>query len=255
MAKKKKRLAVVTGASAGLGREFARQLVAQGYRVLAVARRAERLEELAEETGGHVVALPLDLIEDGAPERVYERARELGPTTLLVNNAGFGSYGAFIDEDWDTVRSMMRLNMEALTELTYRFLPQMIERDSGGIINIASTAAFQPLPYMSLYAATKAFVLSFSEGLAEELHDTHVHILASCPGSTRTEFHDVSGSGGLSPSWMQPEEVVAEALRAFDKGDVVRVHGTSNQAMIMLSRRAPKSWLRRFLGQRIRSRK
>lgn len=237
--------AVVTGASVGIGAVFARELVKRGYPVLAVARRKEKLDDLAAEAaaaGGRIEPLALDLQEEGSAQRICERALELGAVELLVNNAGYGHYGAFLDAPLDRLLGMHRLNMDVLVELTYRLLPPMLERRRGGVINLASIAAFAPGPFFNVYSATKAYVLSFSEALAVELKGTGVRVLAVCPGPVTTEFAQVAESGRIEKMLpaLTPEAVVKDALNAFESGRVVKVQGLINWAITVSPKMMPR---------------
>ena len=219
-------IALVTGASSGIGAEFARALSRRGYEIVLVARRRDRLEELAQELGSaHVI--DGDLAAD--PMAIVRQVEELDqPVDLLVNNAGFGSWGRFWELDPDREAEQVRLNCEAVVVLTRAFVPGMVERRRGGIINVASTAGMQPLPYESVYAATKAFVRSFSAALRTELRGTGVKLLNVDPGPVATEWQEVAGyrdpdaTMGV-PGKIGPEQVVEEALEAFDsdRGSIV----------------------------------
>ena len=190
------KVALVTGASAGLGVEFARQLSKRGQRLVLAARRKERLEELARELG-NARAVAIDLSKANAALKLMDDLTANGETVdLLVNNAGFGLIGQFAELDAKRERQMIDLNAGVLTDLCRAVAPDMIERRSGGIINVASTAAFQPGPKMAVYFATKAFVLSLTEALHEELKPHGIRVSCLCPGPTRTEFGDVAGFGG-----------------------------------------------------------
>ncbi len=229
------RWALVTGASAGIGAEFARQLAARGMHLVLVARREERLRELAKELdtrhGTHCEIITADLSQPEEPKRVYEAVAEKGITIeLLVNNAGFGFVGVIEDTDIERMLAMIRLNVAALTELTYRYLPEMLQRGHGAIINVSSISAFQPVAYMPVYAATKAYVLHFSEALWAEARDRNVTVLALCPGTTQTEFFNVAGV----PGWLKkhrghsPKKVVRTALKAMEKKRQYVVPGWGN---------------------------
>ena len=245
-------VAVVTGASSGIGTAFARSLVRQGEAVVLVARRQERLVRLAEELGGQqrALTLPLDLTRPEAPERVLAELAERGlHADLLVNNAGLGETGAFQQQPLPRVLEMIDLNMRALVELTHRVLPGMLERGRGRLINVASMGAFQPVPFLNVYAASKSFVLSFSEALATELEDTGVRVQVLCPGYTDTEFFDVSHTG--AGMWvnrmprMTPEEVAEFSLRALKRGRLRAVPGLGNRLQAFLTNFTPGAVSRR----------
>ena len=188
-----KKVALITGASAGLGVEFARQLSKRGHALVLVARRKERLEELAKELG-NARAVAIDLSKANATAKLLADLEAAGEEVeILVNNAGFGLIGRFAELDAKRERQMIDLNVGTLTDLCRAVAPQMIKRKSGAILNVASTAAFQPGPKMAVYFATKAFVLSLSEALHEELKPHGIRVTCLCPGPTRTEFGEVAG--------------------------------------------------------------
>jgi len=196
-----KHTALITGASSGLGAEFARLFAADGHDLVLVARRRQALvtlaDELSDRHGVRCTVIARDLAHPGEGSTVYGEveANDLD-VSVLVNNAGFGSWGPFADADLQHQLNMLRVNIEALTELTYRFLPEMIAAKRGYVINVASTAAFQPGPLMAVYYASKAYVLNFSEALAEELQSSGVSVTAFCPGATRTGFQSEAGMEG-----------------------------------------------------------
>ena len=246
-------VAVVTGASAGLGEEFARQLAAKGHRLVLVARRRERLEVLAEELG-NARAVELDLSRPGAAgQLVADIIRHGEAVQLLVNNAGFGLAGGFAELDGKRQREMIDLNCGALTELAHAVLPGMIERKSGGILNVASTAAFQPGPGMAVYFATKAFVLSFSEALHDEVRRHGVKVSCLCPGPTRTEFRSVSGfdpKGPIGKISADAESVVRAGLDGRERNKAVVVPGLSNKLIAQAHRLFPRAVMRRAARMR-----
>ncbi len=241
--------ALVTGASAGIGEAISRGLARRRVPQVLVARSADRLEALAAElralSGVAVEALPLDLSEEGAAGRLFAATEGAGrPVGLLVNNAGFGFYGPQAEQGLPRTLRMLRLNVAALAEATDRFLAPMRERRAGLVLNVASTAAFLPVPYMAVYSATKAFVLSFSHALHEELRGTGVVVTALCPGTTRTEFHRVAGLGpGARPRFPSlSAETVAEAgLRGLERGRAVVVPNLLDSAWIFAGRLVPRS--------------
>ena len=246
-----KSVALITGASAGLGEEFARQLSKRGHQLVLAARRKDRLESLAAELG-NARSVEIDLSRPGAADALIEDIRSAGERVdLLVNNAGFGLHGRFSKADPDRLREMIDLNCGALTELCRAVLPDMVERKSGAILNVASTAAFQPGPGMAVYFATKAFVLSLSEALHEEVRGSGVKVVALCPGPTRTEFGEVAGfkGNGAFDRWsMDSGEVVRFGLEALDDNKAVAVPGLLNKAGALSTRFVPRSLLRKIAG-------
>ena len=244
-------VALITGASAGLGVDFARQLSSQGKRLVLVARRKERLEALAAELG-NARAVELDLSEAGAAERLMADLATHGEQVeMLINNAGFGLTGLFASLDGKRQRQMIDLNCGALVELAHAILPGMIERRTGAILNVASTAAFQPGPGMAVYFATKAFVLSFSEALHEEVRGHGVKVTALCPGPTATEFGDVAGFAPSSPSSKLAAAsgpVVDAGLSGLAQNRAVVIPGFVNKATAQAHRFFPRGVVRRAVG-------
>jgi short-subunit dehydrogenase len=246
-----KGLAVVTGASAGIGWEIGLQLAARGYDLLLIARREDRLKELALkiESQYRVKAdiLKLDLTALPARRDLISRiAREQDKLSLMVNNAGFGAVAPSVDVTAARSLEMIELNVSALTELSLETANILVSKRSGGIINVASTAAFQAIPYMSVYAATKAYVLSFTEALAEELHGSGVHVMALCPGYTKTEFQQVAGENAESSGkrvMMSARDCVRIGLRDFDAGKRVSVTGISNKLQTFASWLLPRRFI------------
>jgi short-subunit dehydrogenase len=238
---------LITGASAGLGVDFARQLSERGERLVLAARRKDRLEALAAELG-NARAVAIDLGEPGAAGRLMADIEAHGESvTCLVNNAGFGLAGRFAQLDGARQRSMIDLNCGALVELAHAVLPAMIEAKSGAILNVASTAAFQPGPGMAVYFATKAFVLSFSEALHEEVSGYGVKVTALCPGPTATEFGEVAGWGGnplIDKLSATSPDVVRAGIAGMDKGRAVVIPGLTNKAGAQGHRLLPR-WLLR----------
>ena len=209
--------ALITGASAGIGSDFARAFAAKGTNLVVVARRTGRLEalasELREKNGIDVTVISQDLSEPGAAVAVDKHLLGHGITVdVLVNSAGFGTHARLIDEDRARLQAEITLNISTLVDLTAAFLPAMLARGSGIIVNIASTSAYQPVPGMAVYAATKAFVLSFTEAVWGETHDTGVRVFAVSPGSTDTEFFDVAG--WQSPGRRVPAAAVVDVTLA-----------------------------------------
>ena len=246
-----KEVALVTGASAGLGVEFARRLSERGHRLVLVARRKERLEELAKELG-NARAVAIDLSKKDAAANLLADLDAHGETVdLLVNNAGFGLIGRFVELDAKRLRQMIDLNVGTLTDLCRAVAPAMIGRRSGAILNVASTAAFQPGPRMAVYFATNAFVLSLSEALHEELKPHGIKVSCLCPGPTRTEFGDVAGFGGnglFDRVAMNPAQVVETGLKGLDANDAVVVAGWMNKVTAASTRFAPRSVVRKIAG-------
>jgi len=252
--------ALVTGASSGIGLAFARALARRGRPLVIVARRADRLQQLAGELGGpdRVAVVPLDLTRTDAPARLEAELTGRGLVVdLLVNNAGAGLTGPFAEQPLDRVLAMIDLNARALVELTRRLLPGMIERGRGGVINVVSTSAFQPVPFLSVYAASKAFVLSFTEALATELKDTGVVVQALCPGLTDSEFHEVSGTDRVlftrTPS-MRPEQVVERSLDALERGRLRVIPGWRDRLVLRVQSIFPNAVVRRVAGELFRPR-
>lgn len=245
------RIALVTGASAGLGVEFARQLSKRGYRLVLAARRKQRLEQLAKELG-NARAVAIDLSKSIAAARLMADIKANGESVdLLVNNAGFGLIGRFAELDAKRERQMIDLNVGTLTDLCRAVAPGMIRRRSGAILNVASTAAFQPGPNMAVYFATKAFVLSLSEALHEELKPHGIKVSCLCPGPTRTEFGDVAGFGGnglFDRVAMNATEVVETGLKGLDSNRAVVVAGWLNKIGAASTRFAPRPVVRKIAG-------
>ena len=239
---------MITGASAGLGADFARQCAARGERLVLVARRREQLEALASELG-NARAVSMDLGEPGAAAALAADLVAHGEhCQVLINNAGFGLWGKFASLDGPRQRSMIDLNCGTLVELTHILLAPMLERKSGAILNVASTAAFQPGPGMATYFATKAFVLSFTEALHEEVASHGVRVTALCPGPTKTEFGEVAGfkgNGAFDKISARSEDVVAMGLKALDRGTAVAIPGLVNKAGAQAHRFMPRSLLRK----------
>ncbi|MEO6433597.1 MAG: SDR family oxidoreductase [Sphingomicrobium sp.] len=241
---------LITGASAGLGVDFARQLAARGQRLVLVARRRDRLDALTAELGT-ARAVTLDLGAPGAAAALMADLEAHGETvSVLINNAGFGLWGKFVSHEPDRLSAMIDLNVRVLTELCRLVAPAMIERRQGQILNVASTAAFQAGPNMAVYFATKAFVLSLTEALHEELKLHGIHVSALCPGPTKTEFGDVAGFGNrlgrvFDKLSMTSADVVAKGLAALDSNRAVFVPGASNKIGAAATRLLPRSWIRR----------
>jgi uncharacterized protein len=236
--------ALVTGASSGIGEQFARALARRSSDLVLVARRRERLEQLAEElpVQAHVVTCDLATESDQLAGRVAELGVDID---LVVCNAGFGNYGPFLDQDPQSDANLVRLNCESVVTLAHAFLPAMVERDRGGIIIVASTAGMQPIPYESVYAASKAFALSFTEALHTELRNTGVRVLAVNPGPVPTEWQAVAGhsegEGGFPLGEIDAAQVVEESLAAYEKGRRSVIPGRMMRMVIRSTRLAPRA--------------
>lgn len=235
-----RKTALVTGASSGIGLDFSRLLAADGYHLFLVARSEEKLQQLAREIGNASVIVA-DLTSPDAPQKVFEAS---GPVDVLINNAGYGVTGPFIETDLAKELGMIQVNIAALTHLTKLFVRPMVARNSGHIVNVASTAAFQPGPLMAAYYATKAYVLSFSEAIAEELRKTAVTVTALCPGPTATGFAEVAGMESsrlfnLSKP-MSSAEVARYGYEAMKHGKRVAIPGMANKLLTQSIRVSPR---------------
>jgi uncharacterized protein len=232
--------ALITGASSGIGRDFARLLARDGYHLFLVARTEGKLREVAEEVG-HASVIVADLTSPAAPQKIFDAA---GPVDVLINNAGFGISGPFVQTDLKAELEMIQVNIAALTHLTKLFMRPMVARKSGRIMNVASTAAFQPGPLMAVYYATKAYVLSFSEAIADELHGTGVTVTALCPGPTATGFAAVAGMESSRlfrvTRPMNSEAVARYGIRAMQHGKRVAIPGVANKLMAQSLRVSPR---------------
>jgi short-subunit dehydrogenase len=240
--------ALVTGASSGLGEEFARQLAHRGANLILTARTASRLQNLAADlarvNGIATRVIPVDLADPAGVEHLLEAVRTSGVfVEHVVNNAGFGSAGALARLDPQRESAMVRLNVEAVLRLTRGLLEPMQSAGRGGFINVASTASFQPVPFMATYGATKAFVLSFTLALATELEGTGVRACALCPGPVRTGFQAVAGidKPGIAMAELTSERTVARALAAYERGETLCIPGFVNGAQSVASRLLPRS--------------
>lgn len=251
-----RRVALVTGASSGIGYELCKLFAADRIDLVLVARDLDRLSRIAEEltsaTGINVATMRIDLADPAGPQEVLRRTQEAGLTIeYLVNNAGFGTFGLFVDTDTESTLSLLQVNIHALTHLTALFLPGMVERRSGRIMNVASTAAFQAGPLMSTYYASKAFVLHFSEAIAEELEGKGVSVTALCPGPTVTEFHlraNMETSGLVTDRRAMTAESVADiGYQGMMRGRTLVIPGLPNKLLTLVVRLAPRKMIARFV--------
>jgi len=245
--------ALITGASAGLGLEYAKLFAADKHDLVLVARRRDRLDQLAAELGkAHgikTLVIAADLDKASAPQQVFDEVTKAGlEVEFLVNNAGFGTTGAFVQSDLTKELGQVNVNISALVALTRLFLPAMVKRGKGRVLNIGSTAGFQAGPYMATYYATKAFVNSFTEALGHELKGTGVTATVSCPGATATEFASLSGNDKTRLFTMAPpmtsHEVASQGYRAMHAGKLIAVHGLKNLIGVWSVRFTPRAVVR-----------
>lgn len=251
--RKTQQIAVITGASSGIGEALARAMAARGTHVVLAARSAARLEGVAlaiRRAGGVATVLPSDLSQPGAAQRLHDEVTRLGlEVDTLVNNAGFGYHGPFESEALEHLHGQLQVNMVALAELTRLFVPSLLAR-RGIVLNLASTSAFQPAPYMSVYGATKAFVLSFSEALWAEYHDRGLHVAALCPGPVETPFIDAAGPEARGTAvfkhTLSIDQVVRECLAAMASTRPTRVVGWRNRLLCLSGRFSPRELVARM---------
>lgn len=256
-------LAVITGASSGIGEQFARQLSAQGHRVALVARRQERLDELARELGGteRAVAIAADLSVPEQRDRLAARIEELGAqVTILVNNAGFGIYQPFGAAGRDQEVMQVRVLVEAVVDLMARYLPAMVERGRGAVINMSSTAGLQPLPFNAAYAAAKSYVLMLTEGVQAEVKDSGVSVTAVCPGPVPTGFQEANEAGYFADrlpkfTFVSAERVARDALRAADRGRVSVIPGGPHVKLAFGPNRRMPRWMTVPVSKRLMARR
>lgn len=252
------RWALVTGASAGIGRALAEQLAAGGANLVLTARRAERLEHIAANLSSqHKIRTAIcvaDLAWPQTPQELYEFCRHEGVAVdILINNAGFGAYGEFRSQDPARLLEMVQVNCSAVVALTRLFLPAMVERRKGDVLIVASTAGFQAVPYITTYAATKGFDLLFAEGLAEEVRPYGVRVCCLCPGSTQTEFHDVAGQPEHTKGHQETAEKVARlGLEALAAGKSYVISGLGNYLGAHGQRLAPRRFVTRVAAKMFR---
>ncbi len=258
MSPAERKTALITGASFGIGMEFAGIFAREGYNLVLVARSADRLRQLAAELekrhGTRSLILAADLSEPGSPAYVLDQTTRAGiQVDVLVNNAGFGQYGMFAESDLEECLRQIQVNVTTLTHLTRLHLPAMIGRKSGGILNVASTAAFQPGPLMAVYFATKAYVLHFSEALANELRGTGVIVTCLCPGATATEFHKRAGATGqrlLKFGAMDARTVAEDGYRGLMAGKAVVISGFKNWLVTQSVRISPR-WMVTAIARKV----
>jgi short-subunit dehydrogenase len=243
-----KQTALVTGASSGIGLELARVFAENSYNLVLTARREEKLQELAGELRGHdisVEVIPADLSRREAPTEILQQLQERGISVdVLVNNAGFATYGLFDETELQDELNLITVNISALTHLTKLLLPGMIERKNGYVFNVASTAAFQPGPFMAVYYASKAYVLSFSEALANELEGTGVSVTALCPGLTQSGFQEraqMQKSNLARGPMMDARTVALAGYEAMIKGQTIAIPGRSARLFARMVRFLPRA--------------
>ena len=245
-----KQTALITGASAGIGLELARKFAEQGHNLVAVARREDRLvalkDELEKAHGITVEVIAADLADAEGPARVFAATNEAGLIVdILVNNAGFGYYGLFHETDTGRQMELIQVNVKALAHLTHLYLPGMVERGTGMVLNIASNAAFQAGPLQSCYYASKAFVLSFSQAISNELEGTGVTVTCYCPGPTVSEFHQTAGTTraryNQGKMLVEVRPVVEDIYRTAMKGKSLRIYGMMNRILAFGNRLTPRS--------------
>lgn len=233
---------LITGASSGIGKEFAKQLASKGANLILTARTDSDLISLAQELEREhrniwIKTIPADLSELNGPKKLFEQINDLGLSVdYLINNAGFGKFCEFSGESFETYHKMLMLNVNALVELTHLCLPAMVNKNSGGIINVASIGSFQPLPYQTVYGASKAFVLSFSEALTGELLAKNIRVMALCPGTTESRFMENANADTSNMNLAPASKVVKSALAAYEKNRMYTVSGKINYVVSLIPR-------------------
>ncbi|HUY13008.1 MAG TPA: SDR family oxidoreductase [Terriglobia bacterium] len=242
--------ALITGASSGIGASFARALAARGQNLVLVARSTDKVRALAQELSRdhpvEALSYSIDLSLPGSPARLAEwLQKDQLDICLLVNNAGFGAQDKFLKVPLELQAQMVRLNIQAVLDLSWLLIPAMVARRAGGVINVSSAVSFQPIPNMATYSATKAFFTSFSMALAHELEGTGVRVVTLCPGTTRTNFFDSGGfsQGGFRRAMQEPSAVVAKALKALDRGGGLVLPRKLDRLMIFVERFLPRRWV------------
>lgn len=253
------KIAIITGATSGIGAEYAYEYAQLGYDLLITGRRKQKLETFASELKNkfnvNIIAVACDFSSDSSLEQLFKELEKLSQVEILVNNAGFGTNESFIDADFTTHETMLKVHIEAVIKITYLIIPKMIANGEGSIINVSSFAAFTPAASSILYNSTKAFQISFSENLHLSLQKYNIKVQALCPGFTQTEFHDKIG---VKPEvektkhflkWMTPKFVVTQSLKALDdKGHVVCVPGISYQFFLVILKLIPKTLYYRMVN-------
>lgn len=253
--------ALITGASSGIGHALAEVFARHQYRLILVARSQEKLvaigQRLEQRYGIEAIVLSHDLTVPEAPQKLFDQLQERGLSVeVLVNNAGYGDYGEFASSDWDKLQGMILLNVLALTHLSRLFLPDMMARGQGQILNVASTAAFQPGPMMAVYFATKAYVLSFSEAIAAETAAAGIQVTVLCPGPTQSNFMETANMDQMALADAVSEQAIPTAAevaefgyQALQQGQVVAVHGIANKILTFSSRLLPRKLMRQGMKQ------
>ncbi|MBD1373077.1 SDR family oxidoreductase [Hazenella sp. IB182357] len=248
-----KKTALITGASSGLGKAYAYRLASMGHNLILVARSTDKLEALANDLNNQFqitsYVIPIDLSEAYAAKKLYHELNERSlHVDILVNNAGVGASGPFIDHTFEENHRMVMLNITTLMELTHLLLPAMVKKGYGDVINVASLMSFFSSPYMSVYAASKAFVLSFSEGISREYMSQGIRVIAICPGTTDTNFFAQAPLDIKQREFRTPEQVVDSTFRALDRGKSHTVDGLSNTLLTLLPRLLPRKLLTAIFG-------
>lgn len=250
---------LITGASSGIGEAFAYNLASRGANLILTARSVAKLEQIADDLkkqySTSIQVFPADLGSLDAPQQLFEEIQANGSVVdVLINNAGFGKWAHFLAEEIDTYQRMLSVNINALVNLTYLYLPDMLSRGEGGVINVASTAAFQPVPYIAVYSASKSFVLSFTDALAGEYSESGLRFLALCPGNTATNFMAVANADTSGMSFATPEEVVKSALDAYLQRRSYHVPGVANYLTSLLPRILSRSAAVKIVANMFRAR-
>ena len=244
----KNKTILVTGASSGIGECFAQTLDKLGANLILTARSENKLREMVSSMN-NAIFIPGDLSDKQFPKKLYNSIREKKLTVdILINNAGFGFSGLFLDSTIDNYEEMMNVNMYSLIALTHLFLNDMVKRNDGGIINISSLASFQSIPYFSMYAASKAFVTSFTVGIYEEYRKSGIRVLGVCPGYTKTNFNKRAQmkSKPVAGYLMSSQQVVDQSLKAYNKGKFLIINGKINSLIKLFTSLVPREWSLKF---------